>query len=67
MVICGAPDAQPRHAEHITDFALSIINATSKINDPSTNQSLKIRVGESRQFNSYLYCLHNALPRLSLQ
>ncbi len=45
MVICGAPEAQPRHAQHITDFAYSIIKATSKINDPSTNQPLKIRVG----------------------
>ena len=50
MVICGAPEAHPRHAELITDFAQSIIDATSKINDPSTNQSLKIRVGERGSF-----------------
>ena len=53
MVICGAPEAQPRHAELITDFAQSIIDATSKINDPSTNQSLKIRVGERGSSSVY--------------
>ena len=46
MVICGAPELTPNHAEYVTDFAFSIIEATSKINDPSTKESLKIRVGE---------------------
>ena len=46
MVICGAPELTPNHAEYVTDFAFSIIEATSKINDPSTNKSLKIRVGK---------------------
>lgn len=46
MVICGAPEVQLNHAIFITDFAFSIIEATSKINDPSTNQSLRIRVGK---------------------
>ncbi len=46
MVICGAPETQPKHALLITDFACSIIDATSKINDPSTNKPLEIRVGE---------------------
>ena len=45
MVICGAPELTPNHAEYVTDFAFSIIEATSKINDPSTNKSLMIRVG----------------------
>ena len=46
MVICGAPEITPNHAEYVTNFAFSIIEATSKINDPSTSKSLKIRVGE---------------------
>ena len=45
MVISGAPVQTDHHAEYITDFAFSIIDAISKINDPSTSQSLKIRVG----------------------
>lgn len=46
MVISGAPVYTPDHAEYITNFAFSIVEATSKINDPSTNKSLKIRVGQ---------------------
>ena len=49
MVLSGAPIYTPHHAEYITDFALSAIEATSKINDPSTNNSLKIRVGRSQR------------------
>ena len=45
MVISGAPISTPHHAEYITDFAFSSIEATSKINDPSTQNSLRIRVG----------------------
>lgn len=45
MVICGAPVCTPHHAEYLTDFAFSIIKATSKIEDPSTGKNLKIRVG----------------------
>lgn len=45
MVISGAPVPTDHHVEFITDFAFSIIEAISKINDPSTSQSLKIRVG----------------------
>ena len=49
MVISGAPVYTLHHAEYITDFAISAIEATSKINDPSTNESLKIRVGRSTE------------------
>ena len=45
MVISGAPIETPHHAEYITDFAFSILKATSKINDPSTNKPLRIRIG----------------------
>ena len=53
MVICGAPDVRPNHAVFITDFAFSIIEATSKINDPSTNQPLRIRVGKYMYSTNY--------------
>ncbi len=46
MAICGAPVYTVHHAEYITDFAIAIIKATSNINDPSTDKSLKIRVGK---------------------
>jgi len=46
MAICGAPVYTVHHAEYITDFAIAIIKATSKINDPSINKSLRIRVGK---------------------
>ena len=45
MVLCGAPVCTVHHAEYTANFALDIIQATSKINDPSTGKSLKIRVG----------------------
>ncbi len=45
MVLCGAPVYTVHHAEYITDFAMAIIKATYKINDPSTGESLKIRIG----------------------
>ena len=53
MVICGAPELTPNHAEYVTDFAFSIIEATSKINDPSTNKSLLIRVGRLQKQPQY--------------
>ena len=55
MVISGAPVQTDHHAEYITDFAFSIIEAISKINDPSTAQSLKIRVGKICP--GYLLCV----------
>ena len=48
MAISGAPVYTVHHADYMTEFAFSIIDATSKINDPSTNNSLKIRVGKGR-------------------
>ena len=47
MALAGAPVTTPHHAEYMTDFAFSIIEAIGKINDPSTHESLKIRVGKS--------------------
>lgn len=34
------------HVEDITNFAFNIVKATAKINDPSTNNPLSIRVGK---------------------
>jgi hypothetical protein len=45
MALAGAPVTTPHHAEYMTDFAFSIIDAISKIHDPSTQQPLQIRVG----------------------
>ena len=45
MVISGAPITTPDHAEYITEFAFSIIEATGRIIDPSTSKPLRIRVG----------------------
>lgn len=47
MVLCGAPVCTARHAEYTTNFGLAIIEAITKINDPSTGHSLKVRVGKS--------------------
>ena len=46
MVLAGAPVSTPHHAEYITNFGFSIIDAMTKINDPSTGEHLKIRVGK---------------------
>ena len=53
MVLAGAPVSTPHHAEYITDFGFSIIDAMTKINDPSSGEHLKIRVGK------YIVCLIN--------
>ena len=45
MALSGAPIETVHHAEYMTDFGFSAIEATSKINDPSTNKPLQIRVG----------------------
>ena len=44
-VICGAPVSTLYHAEYITAFALDVVRVISKIKDPSTDLSLRIRVG----------------------
>ena len=45
MVLCGAPLEIPNHAELIVDYGFSIIDAIGKVRDPSTQDSLTIRVG----------------------
>ncbi len=45
MVLSGAPVEIPNHAELITDYGFSIIDAVGKVRDPSTQDPLSIRVG----------------------
>ena len=46
MVLSGAPVEVPNHAELITDYGFSIVEAIGKILDPSTQKPLEIRVGK---------------------
>lgn len=59
MVLCGAPVCTIHHAEYTANFAMDIIQATSKINDPSTSKSLKIRVGKYSFPLSLSLCPHD--------
>lgn len=45
MILCGAPVEIPNHAELITEYGFSIIDAIGKVHDPSTQDSLSIRIG----------------------
>ncbi|XP_013784010.1 soluble guanylate cyclase 88E-like, partial [Limulus polyphemus] len=45
MVVSGAPDLDKKHAENICDMALDMVNVIGGLKDPSTGQSLRIRVG----------------------
>lgn len=41
----GAPEKKENHAEKVCDMALDMIEAIMELNDPSTGQHLRIRVG----------------------
>ncbi|XP_076348426.1 soluble guanylate cyclase 88E-like [Tachypleus tridentatus] len=45
MVVSGAPDVDEKHAENICDIALDMVDVIGDLKDPSTGQSLRIRVG----------------------
>ncbi|XP_076315498.1 soluble guanylate cyclase 88E-like [Tachypleus tridentatus] len=45
MVVSGAPELDKKHAENICDMALDMVNVIGGLKDPSTGQSLRIRVG----------------------
>ncbi|CAG9804018.1 unnamed protein product [Chironomus riparius] len=45
MVVSGAPEKEQNHAEKVCDMALDMIEAITDLEDPSTGQHLKIRVG----------------------
>ncbi|XP_076341476.1 soluble guanylate cyclase 88E-like [Tachypleus tridentatus] len=46
MGVAGAPDVDPKHAENVCDMALDMVHVIGDLKDPSTGQSLQIRVGE---------------------
>ncbi|UYV67458.1 hypothetical protein LAZ67_5000684 [Cordylochernes scorpioides] len=45
MVVCGAPTHDPHHAEKVCNMALDMVVVIGDLKDPSTGQSLRIRVG----------------------
>ncbi|XP_023220643.1 soluble guanylate cyclase 88E-like [Centruroides sculpturatus] len=45
MVVCGAPEHDPLHAEKVCEMALDMVVVIGDLRDPSTNDSLRIRVG----------------------
>lgn len=45
MVVSGAPEKDPNHAEKTCDMGLDMIDAITDLKDPSTGQHLRIRVG----------------------
>ncbi|XP_035714536.1 soluble guanylate cyclase 88E isoform X1 [Folsomia candida] len=46
MVVSGAPEPMPQHAERIADMAMDMVDAMQAIGDPSRDgEPLKIRVG----------------------
>ncbi|XP_037823993.1 soluble guanylate cyclase 88E isoform X1 [Lucilia sericata] len=45
MVVAGAPEKDPNHAEKVCDMALDMVDAITDLKDPSTGQHLRIRVG----------------------
>ncbi|XP_059610596.1 soluble guanylate cyclase 88E [Phlebotomus argentipes] len=45
MVVSGAPEKEPNHAEKVCDMALDMVDAIQDLKDPSTGSHLKIRVG----------------------
>lgn len=45
MVVSGAPEKDPDHAEKVCDMALDMVDAITDLKDPSTGQHLRIRVG----------------------
>ncbi|XP_067126780.1 soluble guanylate cyclase 88E-like isoform X2 [Centruroides vittatus] len=45
MVVSGAPEHDPKHAEKVCDMALDMVVVIGGLKDPSTGRSLRIRVG----------------------
>lgn len=45
MVVSGAPEKDPNHAEKVCDMALDMVEAITDLKDPSTGTHLRIRVG----------------------
>ncbi|KFM56845.1 Soluble guanylate cyclase 88E, partial [Stegodyphus mimosarum] len=45
MVVSGAPDQEPCHAEKVCHMALDMVDVIGGLKDPSNGESLRIRVG----------------------
>ncbi|CAM1326905.1 Uncharacterised protein g9354 [Pycnogonum litorale] len=45
MVVCGAPERNAKHAEKVCEMALDMVNVIGELRDPSTDESLRIRIG----------------------
>ncbi|XP_065347406.1 soluble guanylate cyclase 88E-like isoform X1 [Cloeon dipterum] len=45
MVVSGAPEKNPKHAELVCNMALDMVDAITDLKDPSTGSHLQIRVG----------------------
>ncbi|CAG0878898.1 unnamed protein product [Cyprideis torosa] len=45
MVVAGAPEINPHHAERICDMAMDMVDTIECLTDPSTGKHLQIRVG----------------------
>lgn len=60
MVVSGAPESEPKHADKICQMALDMVVVIGDLKDPSTGNSLKIRVGELLDFCIYdrlVFCI----------
>lgn len=53
MVVSGAPDQEACHADKVCHMALDMVDVIGGLTDPSTGESLKIRVGMSSQLNIF--------------
>ena len=49
MAVSGTPIETAHHAEYITNFAFSLLEAVQTILDPSTNKPIQIRIGQFTQ------------------
>ncbi|KAK8782279.1 hypothetical protein V5799_016380 [Amblyomma americanum] len=47
MVVSGAPEPEPNHSEKVCEMSLAMVKVIGDLKDPSTGESLKIRVGTS--------------------
>lgn len=47
MVVSGAPEQEESHADKVCHMALDMVDVIGGLTDPSTGESLRIRVGMS--------------------
>lgn len=54
MVVSGAPEQEESHADKVCHMALDMVDVIGGLTDPSTGESLRIRVGMSSVHNIFL-------------